>query len=223
MAALNVYLRKANDHTMAALRVLRMSRHKNVRLWVMRSLAQTKPFSAWRDKNVIEDGVTVIHTPTFEWDITNQLATPLDYQLSCLIWHHTHNDMDFCILDDTLPAKRQIVVFEDSLNDKAMPDRFFKIPCFDNSDMLLNFCKDKGIVHFSLKDTNFFRHDHSCTVPKGAEVYKELATGRLWYKDTLHKNHYEIFEPTGRRHIGEADMNGIVDFSKADSTKLPIK
>lgn len=34
----------------------------------------------------------------------------------------------------------------------------------------------------------------------------------------LHKNHYEVFDSIGN-HLGEADMNGILDATRKDSHK----
>lgn len=49
---------------------------------------------------------------------------------------------------------------------------------------------------------------------KGAKVYKECSTGYYWYRDTFHNTHYEVFDANGR-HIGEANLSGDLDMSKA--------
>lgn len=52
-------------------------------------------------------------------------------------------------------------------------------------------------------------------------IYKEIATNFYWYYDYFHKDnkeHFEVFDRTGN-HLGEASNNGVIDFSKADSTK----
>lgn len=58
---------------------------------------------------------------------------------------------------------------------------------------------------------------------QGATVYKEKSTGYYWYLDNFHKTHYEVFDKTGKKHIGEANLDGKIDFSRADSKKQPIK
>jgi hypothetical protein len=54
------------------------------------------------------------------------------------------------------------------------------------------------------------------------KVYKEKKTDHLWYVDNMHYGgsaHLEVFDKTGKRHLGEANLYGIIDYNKADSTK----
>jgi hypothetical protein len=48
---------------------------------------------------------------------------------------------------------------------------------------------------------------------KGVSIYQEKNTNYYWYFDYLHQNHYEVFDEIGR-HIGEADIHGVIDFTK---------
>lgn len=57
---------------------------------------------------------------------------------------------------------------------------------------------------------------------QGQKVYRHKRRGTLWYKDNFHKNHYEVFDKTGRVHLGEANERGQLDRSKADPDKKPI-
>ncbi|WP_232231722.1 hypothetical protein [Coleofasciculus chthonoplastes] len=53
-------------------------------------------------------------------------------------------------------------------------------------------------------------------------VYCEISTGKYWYVDNLHYGkaaHLEVFDKTGQRHLGEADLQGEIDESKSDSEK----
>lgn len=220
---LNVYLRNANEKTLSALKALRHCRYKNITLWVNRSLATQPPIANWKDKNIIEDGVGNINTNVYEWDVVNQQVVMANYQVKCMLWHLEKRQMDFCVLDYPLPPKEMLVTFKDLQTDYTLPDVFQKVPCFCDFDTLINYCRKQGILSFSLKDSTKFLRDFSCNRVKGAEVYQELATGRLWYEDTFHRNHFEVFDPLGHKHIAEADINGVLDFSKADPAKLPIK
>lgn len=50
--------------------------------------------------------------------------------------------------------------------------------------------------------------------PSKQKIYREKATGYYWYFDYQHKDnkkHFEVFDSTGKRHLGEADMNGIIN------------
>ncbi|NET59904.1 MAG: hypothetical protein F6K47_28270 [Symploca sp. SIO2E6] len=56
----------------------------------------------------------------------------------------------------------------------------------------------------------------------GRVVYCEIATGRYWYVDNLHSGkaaHLEVFDKTGKQHLGEADLQGTIDESKCDHDK----
>lgn len=73
---------------------------------------------------------------------------------------------------------------------------------------------------FSLHNASRFRKSTHDPI-KGAVVYEEIATGNLWYKDTLHtgaRAHYEVFSSLGV-HIGEASMDGSMISNSADPSK----
>ena len=56
----------------------------------------------------------------------------------------------------------------------------------------------------------------------GRAIYKEIKTNHFWYVDNLHfgaKSHIEVFTSTGS-HIGEADLNGCINYTKCDNTKV---
>ena len=38
----------------------------------------------------------------------------------------------------------------------------------------------------------------------------------------FHKTHYEVFDSTGKKHLGEADMDGNLDEDKSDTSKSAI-
>lgn len=224
MADFNVFVRNGQDPLLKKVMArLHSLRYKNIRIWIERAVSNDLPYRNWKDKTFIEDNVGVMPNLYFEWDLANSSANHLDYSMRCLWWHWICENHDFCVMQNPLPIKKQIVLFKDVLNDQNFPDSFQKTICFNDYDGFINYCRSRGIVKFNLHDQNQFRHEHDFHLQKGAEVFRELATERLWYKDTFHKDHYEIFDPTGKRHIAEADMNGIVDPSKADPSKHPIK
>ena len=220
---INVLLLNAGDGQIKTIaRALRQSKQKNIRIWIERAHAGVPPYSNWKDKHVIEERVGILPNVYYEWNISNQSVQSLRYELRSMWWHIKEEQLDFCVITNLPQPKNRMVLFEDSYTDDALPNGFESIRCFGDYDTFMNFCRQTGVVLFSLHDTCFFKHEHDIYKVKGAEVYRELATGRLWYKDTLHKNHYEVYDFRGHRHIAEADMSGIVDFSKADRTKLPI-
>ena len=75
------------------------------------------------------------------------------------------------------------------------------------------------IPPFSLNDETRFRKTGQYN--NGSIVYIENDTGYYWYEDKFHKKtypHYEVFSSLGI-HMGEADMKGNLDKSKADNKK----
>jgi len=70
-----------------------------------------------------------------------------------------------------------------------------------------------------LRDTTRFRK--TGLICQGRSIYIESTTGRYWYVDNLHKStpHLEVFDKTGKNHLGEADLEGNINYSKSDSDK----
>jgi hypothetical protein len=71
-----------------------------------------------------------------------------------------------------------------------------------------------------LRDTIRFRKTSSRCQER--VIYYELTTGRYWYVDNLHNgtaSHLEVFDKTGKNHLGEADLNGNINYSERDFKK----
>jgi hypothetical protein len=76
-----------------------------------------------------------------------------------------------------------------------------------------------------LTDGQKFEYTQRIHKPSGRKIYREILSGRYWYVDNLHfgqKSHIEVFDPTGKHHLGEATLMGEVDHTKADPEKKPI-
>ncbi|MDE5081019.1 MAG: hypothetical protein O4859_06735 [Trichodesmium sp. St18_bin1] len=71
-----------------------------------------------------------------------------------------------------------------------------------------------------LKDTNRFKRTQNQY--HGRTIYQEKETEYLWYVDNLHSGksaHLEVFDNTGKNHIGESDLEGKIDRTKSDKKK----
>jgi hypothetical protein len=56
----------------------------------------------------------------------------------------------------------------------------------------------------------------------GRFIYCELATGYYWYVDNFHRGraaHLEVFDKTGKNHLGKADLKGEINKSKSHPNK----
>jgi hypothetical protein len=103
------------------------------------------------------------------------------------------------------------IFFFDARHKPDLPKEFIHIHQITNLGELKKELRSCGIEPFSLKDTSLFTHHKE-------ECYKCNDTGHYWYMDKFHKNHYEVFDSTGK-HLGEASMQGILDADKADNKK----
>ena len=93
-----------------------------------------------------------------------------------------------------------------------------KLDCLDNKFAIENWLREKQVLkdpdlEDCLKDTA--RFEKTSIICQGKSVYREIATQNLWYLDNLHRSHFEIFDPTGKRHIRLGNLDG----SSRESTK----
>ena len=75
---------------------------------------------------------------------------------------------------------------------------------------------------FVLSDKTLFDRTNYTYWPSNQRIYQNKETHDYWYYDFFHrenKEHYEVFSSTTYKLLGEANMNGEVDYSKADDNK----
>ena len=75
---------------------------------------------------------------------------------------------------------------------------------------------------FVLSDKTLFDRTNFTYWPSNQRIYQKKATLDYWYYDFCHrenKQHYEVFSSTTYKLVGEADLDGNVDYSKADDNK----
>ncbi len=113
-----------------------------------------------------------------------------------------------------LAESRQIFFFEAS-HKTHLPDTFYHLNSISSYEQFMLMLKECDIEPFSLKDSSLFSHHRD-------QYYKHKETGCYWYLDTVHKDHYEVFDPTGKRHLAEATIQGNIDTTKADPDKKKI-
>ncbi|MEI6329836.1 MAG: hypothetical protein WCP16_11420 [Pseudanabaena sp. ELA645] len=104
-------------------------------------------------------------------------------------------------------------------NSKNVP---VKLDTLDNKTALENWLREKKVLEdpnledFLKDSTRFEKTSIRC---QGRSVYREISTQYLWYLDNLHRNHFEIFDPTGKDHIRIGDLEG----NSRESTKKERK
>ena len=120
-------------------------------------------------------------------------------------------------LKETISADRHyIIVFKDALHLKNYPQGFARIPFISNLSEFELWVNTNHKSGFSLLDKSRFKR--TSQVQQGQTVYEEYKTGYFWYLDNFHKDHYEVFNSI-RKHIGVADLDGSIDFSKVDNAR----
>lgn len=222
MSSINIYVRELNGNTERIVFELRKLRSKNISLWMFReeviAYDRGRLIREWKDLKFIEENHTIDNSITyFLWDITQNQAS----MLSCgLKWVISRNEeTQFCILTQNNHPFNNLVVFKDAIHKENLPEKFIKAPCFCSMSGIVEYCRENNVFDFSLGDINKFHLVNGIDPIQGARVYEEINSRCLWYLDMLHKTHYEVFDATGKTHLGEADLNGLLDVSKKDNKK----
>lgn len=217
---INIYFHVIDSETNQILRILRKLRHQDIKLWFNKLDCNTA-VNYIKDKSLIEHKGADNELVCYLWNILEEKIDSLynNDGLFHLISRYVSDKTDFVCIDSKDYAKKQLILFQDAIKKTEYPKALIKIPCYKDWDSLFEYLKDKGLFSFSLKDTQRFQKCANIGPVQGASVYKELTTGNYWYKDNFHKTHYEVFDSSGRKHLGEADLDGVIDKSKADACK----
>lgn len=91
------------------------------------------------------------------------------------------------------------------------------LDCLDNKNAFEEWVQDK-LDSRDFLERNSERFKRTGYYFQGATVYIENETKNYWYLDSFHKNHYEVFDNQGK-HLGEADLSGIINTNKQDKAK----
>ena len=220
----NVYFCRVDEQTFPILQELRNVRSKNIRLWFDKSSAANKVVGMIKDKLLVSHDAIDNELCCFRWDVSNECVCHLydgDNELRHLVSRKAMDGTDFICVDREEHANNQLVFFQDAVHLENYPLEFVKFPCFSSSVELFDYLTTVNAFAFTLDDKGRFQKCKGL-VEQGASVYREKQTGYYWYRDMLHKTHYEVFDGTGKKHLGEADLNGKLDMSKADKTKTLV-
>lgn len=114
-------------------------------------------------------------------------------------------------------TRKYLCVFKDALHEATLPATFAHLPFITDKAELELWLATNNEQHFSLLDRTRFRRTRE--VQQGKPVFEEIKTGYFWYMDNLHKNEYEVFNAQ-RKHIGVADLQGIVNFDEAKEGRI---
>lgn len=220
---INIYFHVIDQETNPILKTLRDLRNKNIKLWFNKS-DNKEHITYIKDKSLIEDIKADNELACYLWNIVDTETVPLysNDGLFHLVSRYVLDKTDFICIDSRLYAMNQLVLFQDAIHKEEYPKEFIKIPCYKDWNSLFVYLENQGLFHFSLTDTTRFKKCSNIGPIQGASVYKEIATGYYWYMDNLHRTHYEVFDSLGKKHLGEANLDGVINKNKADQNKRPI-
>ncbi len=200
---INVFITKPLEYD-AEVKKIRESMRKGLKFF----FPDSKDSNAFRHmKDAVFLSLNTGGISTFAWDKVSQTATREEYLTPFLLRIDTMcaNSDDVFLL---LGSFGTDVFFKDVLCNKDLPDKFYRLSSFTDPDVVLSYLK------FSLFSDKF---EKIRRIEQGKMVYRQKDTGNYWYEDNFHKEykrHYEVFDKHCK-HLGEASMDGIIDYDKA--------
>ena len=217
---INVYFDSLDSVTLPILSMIREWRNRNIKVWLnkrVRGEEKSRRYVAYMRNSVdILDDVSFDRSVCYlEWDVATFCVKQIHDNGTCALLSRPWADR-VVIVGKGERTKKRLVAFSDAVQREDMPEGFIKIPWVNTCDQLLKYCLDCGVFAFSLKDERRFASTGK--ICKGAQVFREYATGYYYCMDTLHYSHYELFDRSGR-HLAEVDLDGNEDRSKADCRK----
>ena len=111
-----------------------------------------------------------------------------------------------------------LYVIKDAVQINALP-QLLSIPIINNDIEFAEWIVTLSNSNFSLRDKNLFTR--TAYRWKKQLIFKKRNEEEFWYFDYFHKEnkvHYEVFDSTGI-HRGEANIEGVLDTTKADGNK----
>lgn len=194
-------------------------RSKKIKLWIpqdilVRDVQYNQSALVALEKNMKAD----LGLSCYKWDIDNTEVLPVEKLYN--YWIERYDDkQQWVILTEETCSKNILSLFLDARHKPELPDKWYRYKCYSDRESIFSFCKECGALDFALCRGTRFDKAGEVTSVNGAVVYKEIETGCLWYIDTLHRDHYEVFDPHGN-HLGEAELQkGVIDRTKADKNK----
>jgi hypothetical protein len=118
------------------------------------------------------------------------------------------------IADAYLNNRDAVHVIKDAIHQTDLPS-LISIPFVNNEIEFSEWISTLTKGGFSLR--NNLNFERTSLRWKKQRIFREIATGNLWYYDYFHKDnveHYEVFGSDGR-NLGIANLQGILDTSMA--------
>ena len=222
----NICVPEFTDAIKSVVRELRDNRKSYFRIWLPKNAYSdaNKNVRNWKDIGELEKGVQIDKSlRCFEWNLGEEsVIRREDIYRYCV--EHSCDGGCWVLLTEEKRTKGQKSFFLDSKEDIGYPDEWIHLLCFDNAEEVLTFCREIEDAYANLSQSTKFKIEHgNFKHTRGAQVYSEIKTGNLWYLDTFHRDHFEVFDKFGKKHLGISDKKILkVMDGTADNTKKPI-
>lgn len=204
---IDVFVGSLSTAELDSLSIFRDKNRQSFRWWFVPGSAEEERTIRWKDRQSMDIVKHDKNLLVLRWDLNTfrgDVAAPAE---QAMYYRVTELDMSFLMLDSNHYLKDRVVLFSDSFSDSLFPQQFVRIPVFSSCADLLQFCQSSQLIRFSLMEESVFRKDSVLSKREKTFVGVEIANGRIWYLDQLHKDHYEVFD-RNRHHLGEASLEG---------------
>lgn len=161
----------------------------------------------------------------FIWDLNTCEVKPLNNNILAEIPEYWNENEEFLIINFSNEYDNQkrgyLPIFKDAWHQNNLP-KFFKTDFVTDFQELELWLATYQVSEFSLLDRS--RFERTKWLCQGAKIYQEIKTKRFWYLDMFHKDHYEVFDKTGKNHLGTSNLKGeISEDKKDDSRSIDVK
>lgn len=208
---------------------LRYQDSRNTKLWMPRAILQNDQRMKHASSiNIVENNSTFDYSlQCFLWDSACEMADKQDpiygNLISCSRLVQSGN---WVIITDNTNTDKIRFLFLDSKHKDEYPDEWYRFQCIRTLTELQDVFKAHNIQprNLLLDTRRFAPYRKKFKHTKNPNVYRELKTGRIYYLDTLHRNHFEVFDPSGQDYLGEADLYSgeLIPGTEKSDNKLPI-
>lgn len=214
---LNVFIENLNEEIKNQIKIARQHRLKDIKFIYDDCIRKSPLIGNIKDAIPLKGSTSGINS--YCWNIETSTVTCIQTSFVLLAQLIAKDNLSCVLLDNNRHPKGCKSFFLDANHYNDLPDKFYNLPVFGSYADIVNYGVERGLVKsFSLEDKKKFQKTN---VPpqQGQSVYKEIGTGYYWYLDNFHKDHYEVFDSTGKHHLYEADLNGDRIPNSKDLTK----
>lgn len=225
---IHIFVPEVGTEEQPIVRTLAARNEKGIKLWIPREqIKRDGMLRTAMSLKPVEEGISVDWSyQSYEWEQSTQTVRPRAgaYPYWLEMNRQWGGNDEWIILTSASKTKNQATFFIDHPKDKLYPKEWQRFQCVSSQEEIDAILNSRNFLIFRFRIGDLFeeaKNDYKHT--RGATVYREKRTGYLWYLDTFHRNHFEVFDSQGKQHLGEADVEtGTLDRGKADSGKKAI-